>query len=52
MKVIEKIKMAEIKNALILGNIYDPDIDCQLVIMKVSAKDWDDYLKEVEEEEG
>lgn len=33
-----------LKNALIMGNIYDPDTDCQYVLMRVSAKDWDEYV--------
>lgn len=40
--------MPEINNALIMGSIYDPDTDCQYILMRVSAKDWDDYVKEME----
>lgn len=40
--------MPNIKNALIMGAIYDPDTDCQYVLMRVSAKNWDEYLKEVD----
>lgn len=39
--------MFDIKNVLIMGNIYDPDTDCQYVLMRVPAKDWDDYEKEL-----
>lgn len=42
--------MAELKNSLIMGNIYDADTDCQYILMRVSAKDWDNYKKELEEE--
>ncbi len=42
--------MAELENGLIMGNIYDPDTDCQYILMKVKAKDWDNYKKETEEE--
>jgi hypothetical protein len=47
----ERKRMAELKNTIILGNIYDPDLDCQYILMRVSAKDWDKYQKEQEEEE-
>lgn len=40
-----------LKNAVIMGNIYDPDTDCQMVLMKVSAKDWDDFQRETEEQD-
>lgn len=43
--------MATLKNSLIMGNIYDPDTDCQYVLMRVPAKDWEDYTLEKEEEE-
>lgn len=42
--------MADLKNTLIMGNIYDPDTDCQYVLMRVPAKDWDDYEREMENE--
>lgn len=32
-----------------MGNIYDPDTDCQYVLMRVPAKDWDEYNKEMED---
>lgn len=34
-----------------MGNIYDPDTDSQYILMRVSAKDWDIYNKEKDEEE-
>lgn len=43
--------MADIKNSLIMGNIYDPDTDCQYILMRCAASDWDEYLKELHEEE-
>jgi hypothetical protein len=43
--------MATLKNSLIMGNIYDPDTDCQYVLMRVPAKDWDEYQKEMDEED-
>lgn len=39
-----------LKNALIMGNIYDPDTDCQYVLLRVSAKEWDLWKQEEEEE--
>ena len=33
-----------------MGNIYDPDTDCQYVLMRVPAKDWDEYQKQKEED--
>lgn len=42
--------MATINNSLIMGNIYDPDTDCQYVLMRVPAKDWDNYQKELDGE--
>jgi uncharacterized protein YuzE len=39
--------MVELKNALIMGNIYDPDTDCQYVLMRVPAKEWDEYQQEI-----
>lgn len=44
--------MVYLKNALIMGNIYDPDTDCQYVLIRVSAKNWDRYQREMEEIEG
>jgi hypothetical protein len=43
--------MVTINNMVIMGNIYDPDTDCQFVLCKVSAKEWDEYQKELEKEE-
>jgi len=43
--------MANLNNAFFMGNIYDPDTDCQYVLMRVPAKDWDDYEKESEAED-
>ena len=40
-----------INNALIMGNIYDPDTDCQFVLLKVTSKKWDDYQKDLMESE-
>ena len=42
--------MANMNNTLIMGNIYDPDTDCQYVLLRISAKDWDEYQTELEEE--
>ena len=39
----------QIKNLLIMGNIYDPDTDCQYVLCRVPSKDWDDYIKQVDD---
>jgi len=39
-----------LNNVLILGNIYDPDTDCQYVLLRVHSKDWEDYEKELDEE--
>jgi hypothetical protein len=39
-----------IDNALIMGNIYDPDTDCQYVLLRVTAKDWDNYQRDLEDE--
>lgn len=44
--------MADLKNAVIMGHIYDPDTDCQYVLMRVSAENWDRYERELEEEIG
>jgi len=41
--------MPDIKNVLMMGNIYDPDTDCQYVLLRVPAKDWDDYQKELDD---
>lgn len=38
----------ELNNALIIGAIYDPDTNCQYVLMRVSSKDWDKYQQELE----
>ncbi len=38
-------------NALIMGNIYDPDTDCQYVLLRVTSKDWDNYQQDLEDEE-
>lgn len=43
--------MAELRNTLIMGNIYDPDTDSHYILMRVSAEDWDNYQKEMEDEE-
>jgi uncharacterized protein YuzE len=37
-----------IDNALIMGNIYDPETDCQYVLLRVTAKDWDKHQQELE----
>lgn len=42
--------MAEFKNAIIMGHIYDPDTDCQIVLLKVTAKDFDNYQIQIDEE--
>lgn len=44
------IELVDIRDAVIMGNIYDPDTDCQFVLMRVSAVNWDCYLKDLEEE--
>ena len=42
-----------INNALIMGNVYGPDTDCQYVLLRVTAKEWDNHKKrEMEEEDG
>jgi len=38
----------ELKNALIMGHIYDPNTDSQYVLLRVSAKDWDDYERDLD----
>jgi len=42
--------LANLKDVVFMGNIYDPDTDCQYVLMRVTAKNWDDYQKELQEE--
>lgn len=37
-------------NALIMGNIYDPETDCQYVLLRVTSKEWDKYQQELEDE--
>jgi len=44
--------MININNALIMGAIYDPDTDCQFVIMRIPSKDWDNYQRELEKYNG
>ena len=43
--------MATLKNSLIMGNIYDPDTNCQYVLMRVPVKDWEEYQIEMEKEQ-
>lgn len=43
--------MASIEKAVILGNVYDPETDCQYVMLKITAKDWDSYLRDRHKEE-
>ncbi len=43
-------KMATLRNSLIIGTTYDPDTDCQYVLMRVPAKDWEDYQKAMAKE--
>lgn len=40
-----------LNNAIILGNIYDPDTDCQYILLRCTAKEWEEHLKEEEENE-
>lgn len=40
-----------LENALIMGNIYDPDTDCQYVLLRIRSKDWDKFIQEQEENE-
>lgn len=40
-----------LRDALIMGNIYDPDTDAQYVLLRVPAESWDQYMQEVEESE-
>ena len=35
--------------AVILGHIYDPDTDTQLVVLRVRAVDFDSFKKETED---
>lgn len=41
--------MVEMKGLLIMGNIYDPDTDCQYILMRMTAKDWDDYQRKMDD---
>jgi len=42
--------MADIENALIMGSIYDPDTDCRYVLLRCTAKAWDEYERQMEDE--
>lgn len=42
--------MAELRKMIIMGNIYDPDTDTQMILMKVSPKDWEDYQNQLDDE--
>lgn len=44
------IKMAIIPEALIMGNIYDPETDCHYILLKVKSEDWDRYKRAEEDE--
>jgi hypothetical protein len=44
------VVMAEINNCLVLGSIYDPDTDSQYILLRVSSRDWDAYLRELDED--
>lgn len=35
--------------AVILGNIYDPDTDTQIVLLRVQAIDFDSFKRETED---
>jgi len=35
-----------LNHAVVLGNIYDPDTDCQYVLLRVTSKDWEEFQNE------
>ena len=35
--------MGMLDGAVLLGNIYDPDTDCQYLLLRVTSKNWDKF---------
>lgn len=43
--------MARIREAAVIGNVYDVETDSQIVLLRVSCEEWDRYQDEMEKEQ-
>lgn len=39
------------RDAIIMGSVYEPELDRRIVLMSVSPRDWEEYERDLEYKE-